>query len=325
MMRILVAGLLSIALTSGGVLSVSAQTYPAKPIRMVVGFPPGGSADVNARHFAQAMSGQLGQQIVVDNKPGAGGNIAAAEVARSKPDGYTIFYATSAIVLAPSLYSKLQYDPFKDFIPVALTANIPLLLAVNPALPVKDVKELIAYVKAKPEGINYASSGAGAILHLACAQFAKTHGLKMTHVPYKGSAPALTDVMGGQTEMICVPINEAIGHVRVNRLRALAITSTKRSPLLPETPTLAEATGVKDAEIGAWSGIVAPKGTPKEIVTRLNAEVNKALTNPELLQRLEAQGSEPLGGTPEQHEAHMKREFTRWANVIREAGIKLEE
>jgi tripartite-type tricarboxylate transporter receptor subunit TctC len=324
-MRILVAGLLSIALTSGGVLSVNAQTYPAKPIRMVVGFPPGGSADVNARHFAQAMSGQVGQQIVVDNKSGAGGNIAAAEVARSKPDGYTIFYATSAIVLAPSLYSKLQYDPFKDFVPVALTANIPLLLAVNPALPVKDVKELIAYAKAKPEGISYASSGAGAILHLAGAQFAKTHGLKMTHVPYKGSAPALTDVMGGQTEMIFVPINEAIGHVRANRLRALAITSTKRSPLLPETPTLAEATGVKDAEVGAWSGIVVPKGTPKEIVTRLNAEVNKALTNPELLQRLEAQGSEPLGGTPEQHEAHMKREFTRWGNVIREAGIKLEE
>jgi len=317
--------LIALSLISSALSSVSclaADAYPTKPIRMLVAFAPGGSADINARQFAQVLSKQLGQPVVVENKAGAGGNIAAGEVARAAPDGYTIFYATSAIVFAPSLYPKLTYDPFRDFIPVALTATIPLVLVVNPKLPVKDVKDLIAYVKGKPEGVNYASSGSGALLHLAGAQFSQAHELKTTHVPYKGSAPAITDVIGGQVDFMFVPINESVSYIRGGRLRALAVTTSKRQSLLPDTPTLSEALGTKSADVGAWQGIVVPKGTPKEVVARLSAEVTKALQNPELRKQLESQGSELLGGTAEQYAAYMKEEYTRWGEVIKKGNIK---
>lgn len=304
--------------------SALAQSFPAKPIRMILAFPPGGPTDINARNFAQKLSEQMGQQVVVDNRAGAGGNIGAAEAARAPADGYTIFYNTSAIVIGPTLYAKVAFDPVKDFAPVALTATVPLVLAVNPALPVKNVAELIAYAKAIPGRMNYASSGLGTITHLASALFATQMGLQMQHVPYKGSAPALVDVVSGQVQMMIDTINTVAPYVKDNRLRALAIAIPRRSALLPEVPPLAEAANLPGFEMSAWQGVVVPAAAPAEIVARLNAEINKALQNPDLRARLAAGGSEPLGGTSEQYAAYIKSELARWAKVIRDSGAKAE-
>jgi len=301
-----------------------AQTYPAKPIRMILAFPPGGPTDINARSFAQKLSEQMGQQVVVDNRPGAGGNIGAAEAARAAPDGYTIFYNTSAIAIAPSFHSRPPFDPLKDYAAVALTATVPLVLAVHPSLPVKSVQDFIAYAKANPNRLNYASSGSGTITHLAGALFASQMGLQMQHIPYKGSAPALVDVVAGQVQMMIDTINTVAPYAKDNRLRPLAIAITHRSALLPEVPTLEEAANLPGFEMSAWQGIVVPAGTPADIVARLNAEVNKALQSADLRARLAAGGSEPLGGTSEQYAAYIRSELGRWAKVVRDSGAKLD-
>jgi tripartite-type tricarboxylate transporter receptor subunit TctC len=298
------------------------QNFPSRSVRMLLAFPPGGPTDINARLYAQRLSEQMGQQVVVDNKPGAGGNLAAGEAARAPADGYTIFYNTSAITIAPALYASPQVDPVKDYAPVALTATVPLVLAVNMAVPAKNLQEFIAYVKANPGKFFYASSGTGTITHLAGALFAAQLGLQMQHVPYKGSAPALIDVVGGQTQMMIDTINTVLPYARDNRLRALAIAVTRRSPQLPEVPTLEEAAGLPGFEMSAWQGIVVPAATPREIVARLNAEVNKAAQNPELRARLAAQGSEPLGGSSEQYAAYIRSELQRWTKVVRDAGAR---
>ncbi len=305
-------------------LAATAQTWPAKPLRMILAFPPGGPTDINARNFALKLSEQLGQQVVVDNRAGAGGNIGAAEAAKAPADGYTLFYNTSAIVIAPSLYAKVAFDPQKDFAPVALAATVPLVLAVNPRIPAKDVAEFVAYVKANQGKLNYASSGSGTITHLAAALFVTQLGLQMQHVPYKGSAPALLDVIGGQVQMMVDTINTVAPYAKDNRLRALAIAITRRSPLLPDVPTLEEAAGLPGFEMSAWQGIVVPAGTPREIIARLNTEVNRALQNPDLRARLAAGGSEPLGGTSEQYAAYIRSELGRWARVIKDSGAKAE-
>jgi len=301
----------------------SAQ-YPAKPIRMILAFPPGGPTDINARAFAQKLSDQMGQQVVVDNRAGAGGNIGAAEAARAAPDGYTIFYNTSAIAIAPALYSKIAFDPLKDFTPVVLAATVPLVLAVNPGLPVKTVQEFVAYAKANPSKMNYASSGAGTITHLASALFLAQMGLEMQHIPYKGSAPALVDVVSGQVQMMIDTISTVAPYAKENRLRALAIAITRRSALLPDVPTLEQAANLPGFEMSAWQGVVVPSGTSPEIVARLNAEVNKALQGADLRARLAAGGSEPLGGTSEQYAAYIRSELGRWAKVVRDSGAKLD-
>jgi len=299
-----------------------AQPYPAKPIRMILAFPPGGPTDINARIFAQKLGESMGQQVIVDNKPGAGGNIAAAEAAKAPADGYTIFYNTSAISIAPSLYSKLNYDVLRDYAPVALTATVPLVLVINPGLPAKNVQELVAYAKANPGKMNYGSSGSGTITHLAGALFAAQMGLTMQHIPYKGSAPALVDVAGGQTQMMIDTINTVLPYVKDNRLRALAIAIPRRSAALPEVPTLAEAAGLPGFEMSAWQGIVVPAATPKEIVTRLNAEINKAVQNADLRQRLATQGAEPLGGTSEHYASYIRSELGRWTKVVKDSGAR---
>ncbi len=296
--------------------------YPNKPIRMILAFPPGGPTDINARIFALKLGESMGQQIIVDNKPGAGGNIAAAEVAKAPADGYTIFYNTSAITIAPSLYSKLNYDPLKDFAPVALTATVPLVLVVNPALPVKSVQDFVAYAKANPAKVNYASSGSGTITHLAGALFATQMGLSMQHIPYKGSAPALVDVAGGQTQMMIDTINTILPYAKDNRLRPLAIAIQRRSAALPDVPTLEEAAKLPGFEMSAWQGIVVPTATPKDVVTRLNTEINKAVQNADLRQRLATQGAEPLGGTSEAYAAYIRSEIGRWTKVVRDSGAK---
>ncbi len=305
-------------------LPAFAQNYPSKPIRMILAFPPGGPTDINARIFALKLSEQMGQQVVVDNRAGAGGNIGAAEAAKAPPDGYTVFYNTSAIAIAPSLYSKVPFDPLKDYAPVALTATVPLVLAVNPNVPVKSVQELIAYAKANPNKLNYASSGSGTITHLAGALFVSQMGLQMQHIPYKGSAPALVDVVAGQVQMMIDTISTVAPYAKDNRLRALAIAITRRSALLPDVPTLEQAANLPGFEMSAWQGIVVPAGTSADIVARLNAEVNKALQGADLRARLAVGGSEPLGGTSEHYAAYLRSELGRWAKVVRDSGAKLD-
>ncbi len=300
-----------------------AQSWPTKPVRMIIAFPPGGPTDLVSRVLAQKLSEQLGQQVIVDNKPGAGGNIAAELAARATPDGYTIFYNTSAIVIGPALYGKVNYDTLKDFAPVLLTASVPMVLVVNPQLPARSVKEFVDLAKTRSGALNYSSSGTGTITHLASAMMSTQTGIQTQHIPYKGSAPGLVDLASGQTQFMIDTINTVLPYVRDSRLRGLAVTSAKRSPLLPDLPTLAEA-GISGFEAAAWQGIVVPTGTPSEIVQKLNAEVNKALAHPDIRSRLAAQGADILGGTPAEYAAYLRSEMPRWAKAVKDSGAKAE-
>ena len=300
-----------------------AQNWPTKPIRMIIAFPPGGPTDLVSRVLAQRLSEQLGQQVIVDNKPGAGGNIAAELSAKAAPDGYTVFYNTSAIVIGPALYGKVNYDTLKDFAPVLLTASVPMVLVVNPQLPARSVKEFLDLAKARTGALNYSSSGTGTITHLASAMMSTQTGIQTQHIPYKGSAPGLVDLAAGQTQFMIDTMNTVLPYVRDNRLRGLAVTSSKRSALMPELPTLAEA-GLPGFEAAAWQGIVVPTGTPVEIIQKLNAEVNKALAHPDIRARLAAQGADILGGTSAEYAAYLRSEMPRWAKAVKDSGAKAE-
>jgi tripartite-type tricarboxylate transporter receptor subunit TctC len=316
-----------VALSAYAVLAVPpvhAETYPSKPIRMVVAFAPGGSADINARAVGQQLGKELGATIVVDNRGGAGGNLGAVEAKRAAPDGYTVFYATSAIVLAPALYAKPGFDPYEDFTPISLTATIPLVLVTHPSVPAKNANELVTWGKSKAGKVNYGSSGAGALLHLAGALFLKESGFTASHIAYKGSAPAITDLLSGSTEFMFLPINEAMPHIKGGGIKAIAVTSEKRSQLLPDVPTIKEATGKTSMDMGAWQGLVVPKGTPQDIVTKLQVALQKTLKDPGLNERLTAQGSVILGGTQKEYIDYMKQEGARWAAVIKETGAKVD-
>jgi len=298
-----------------------ATDYPTKPIKMVIAFPPGGPTDVNARQFAQAMSETLGQPVVVENRPGAGGNIASTAVMGAPNDGYTILYNTSSLVLGALLYHSAKHDPLKDFAPIARTVATPLVLAVHPSLPVKNVRDLVALAKKEPGKLNYASSGAGVIDHLATAMMATRLDIKIEHVPYKGTAPALTDLVGGNTQMFLTTINTVLPFVKDKRLTALAVSSRARSPLLPDVPTLTEATGLNDLELTAWNGLVAPAGTPPAIVAKLNAAVNSALAQPAFQEKMRAMGVEMYGGTPAEYAAFLVSETKRLGDAIQQAGV----
>lgn len=302
----------------------SQDAYPSKPVRMVVAFAPGGSADINARAVGQQLGKDLGATIVVENKGGAGGNLGAQEVKRAAPDGYTLFYGTSAVVLAPSLYASPGFDPYTDFVPVQLTATIPLVLVANKDVPVKNATEFITWAKAQKGKLNYASSGTGALLHLGGALFAKETGIQATHIAYKGSAPAVTDLLGGATQFMFLPINEAMPHIKGGSLRALAVSHDKRVALLPDVPTLREVTGKTTMDMGAWQGVMLPKGTPPDVVNKVASALQKTVQNKELIQRLEGQGSIMLGGTQKQYVDYMRAEGDRWARVIKETGAKVE-
>jgi len=306
-------------------LSAHAQpgAYPSKPIRMVLGFPPGGPTDIVARILGQKMTEQLGQPLVIDNKPGVGGNIAAELVAKAAPDGYTVLYNTSSITISPWVYAKVNFDPLKDFAPVALTAEMPLVLLVNPNVPAKTTDELVQRVKASPGQFNYGSSGVGAIEHLTAAQFVSNYGLKASHIAYKGTAPALTDLIAGQTQFMLTTMNTAIPFVKEGRVRALGVTSLTRSRALPNVPTLAEAMKTDFAST-AWQGIVVPAGTPPEIVDKLNRVINAVLKDPAIVQKLADQGVAALGGTSEHYKAFIQREFVRWQGVVKESGARAE-
>lgn len=304
-----------------GAAPALAQSYPTKPIRMVVGFPPGGSSDIAARIFAESMSKELGQNIVVDNRAGAGGNIAAAEVIRAPADGYTIQYATSAIVLGPLLYPNVKFDPLEDFTPVALTATNPLVFVVNSHLPVKSLKEFIEY--AKKHDLNYASTGAGTMTHLPGAAFVRQFGLKAAHVPYKGASPAMVDLASGNAQFMISALSEAQAMLREGRIRPLAITSAQRIPLFPDLPTFNEALGTKDWVMGGWQGIVLPKGTPADVVKKLEAAVQKTVRDPQVKARFAPQGTILLGGDSEEFMEFMRKEQPRWRKIIKESGAKV--
>nr|MDP2190305.1 tripartite tricarboxylate transporter substrate binding protein [Rhodoferax sp.] len=314
----------ALLLSSITALPVLAQgSYPDKPIKLVLAFPPGGPTDLVARILAQKLGEQMGQSVVVDNKPGANGNIAADMVAKAPADGYTVFYNTSAVALSPALYKKLPYDVRTDFAPVALTAVIPLVLAVHPSVPANNVQEFLAYVKANPGKLSYGSAGNGNITHLAAFLLLQSQGLSATHVPYKGSAPALIDIVAGQTQFITDTVNSALPFIKDKRLRPLAVTSLKRTFVLPEVPTLDE-TVLRGFEVGAWQGVLVPAKTPPEIVKRLNAEVMKALSSTGVKARLAVQGAVPLGSTPAEYGAYIKNEIERWTRVAQQTGASLD-
>jgi tripartite-type tricarboxylate transporter receptor subunit TctC len=299
-------------------------TYPTKPVRLVVPFPAGGTTDILARAAAQKLSEAWGQQVIVDNRPGAAGNIGSELVAKSAPDGYTLEMGTVGThAINPSLYAKMPYDHIKDFVPIVLVAGVPNVLVVNPALPVNSVQELIAYAKANPGKVNFASSGSGTSIHLSGELFRTMSGVEITHIPYKGSAPALTDLMGGQVQIMFDNLPSSLPFIKAGRLRALAVTSATRAPALPDTPTMVEA-GVPGFEASSWFGIVAPAGTPREIVNKVNAEIDRWLSSPEAKEKLAAQGAIAAGGTPEDFAKHIAAETAKWARVVKESGAKVD-
>ena len=302
----------------------SNSVYPAKPIHLIVPFPPGGGNDTVARAIAQQISPELGQPVVIDNRPGAGGSVGAELAAKAAPDGYTLFLAgVGSHVVNPNLHKKLGYDPLKDFAPITLIASAPSVLVVNPKVPAQNIAEFTAYARAHPGVLNYASNGNGSAAQLAAAMYESMAGVKMVHVPYKGIAPAMTDLMGGEVQLMFGTVVALVPHIQAGKLRALAVTGKKRSALLPEIPTLRES-GLPEYEAGSWYGIEAPAGTPRTIIDQLNAVMVKALKQPEVARRLALDGAEVIGSTPEEFGAHIKAELERVGKVVRAAGIQIE-
>lgn len=312
-----------LALAGSGAFAQAPAAFPTKPITMVVPFPPGGPTDLVARVLAQKLGEQLGQNILVDNRGGANGNIGAQMVAKAPADGYTLLYNTSSITLSPALYKSVSYDVQKDFAPVALVAVVPLALVAHPSVPANNVKEFVAYAKAHPGKLSYGSAGNGNVTHLGAFQFVQANGIDATHVPYKGSAPADVDLVGNQIQFMTDTVNSVMGFVRDKRLKMLAVTTAKRMSLFPDVPTLAES-GMPGFEVGAWQGVMVPSGTPPAVVERLNAEIVKALKSPDVRERLALQGAEPLGSTPQEYGAYVKKELARWAGVVKATGVTLD-
>jgi tripartite-type tricarboxylate transporter receptor subunit TctC len=313
------------SLLACGAPAVLAQAnYPDQPIRLIVPFPPAGGTDTVARLLAEKITTAQGWNLVIDNRPGAGGNIGMDVLAKSKPDGYTLGVGQTAnLAINPALYPKMPYAALKDFAPVALIAGQPLVLVVKAESPYKSLADLVAAAKAKSGGLSMASAGSGTVGHLAGELFAQRAGVKFLHVPYKGAAPAATDLMSGQVDLFFATPQSAIPLMQGNRLRALAVTSSKRVPVLPDVPTVDES-GYKGFEATDWKALVAPAGTSPEIIKRLNAAVEKALSQPDTLSKLLAEGSVPLGGTPERFTQFLKAESVRWGEAVRKAGVKVD-
>lgn len=305
-------------------VTVLAEVYPSKPIRIVAPFPPGGPADILSRIIGHKLSQSWGQQVIVDNRPGAGGNIGADLVAKAAPDGYTLllgFVGTHAI--NASLYAKMPYDNVKDFEPVSQIAAVTIVLVVHPSVPALSIKELIALAKSKPGQLTFGSPGNGTPQHLAGQLFNTMADVDMLHVPYKGAVPALTDLLGGQVSMIFSSMPPALPLVKTGKIRALGVTSATRSPAAPAIPTITES-GLPGYEVNNWYGILAPRGTPKEIVSKLNAEIVKILNMPDVKESLAVQGAEPVSGTPEQFAAYIKEETEKWAKIVKYSGARLD-
>ena len=300
------------------------QAWPSKPIKWVVPFAPGGTTDILARTVGEKLALALGQPVIIENKPGAGGGLGAEFTAKAAPDGYTIMGGTiSTHAINASLYKNLPYDPVKDFVAITLIARVPNMLVINPDVPAKDVKELIALLKANPNKYSFASSGNGTSQHLSGELFKAMSGTEMQHIPYKGSPPALQDVMGGQVTMTFDNITTAWPLAKSGKLRALAVTTAKRSSVAPDVPTLAES-GLPGFEVGSWQGVFAPAATPPEIVKRLNAEIVKILNLPDVKEKLVLLGAEPVGNSSEEFSAMVKAEVVKWADVVKKSGARVD-
>ena len=320
-----VAATLALALMAGAVAiapasPVQALDYPTRPVRLMVGFPPGGSADIVARIIGQALTERMGQSFVIDNKPGAGSNLATDLVARAEPDGQTLMVDSVSNAINPTLYKKLTYNQLKDLIPVASIDVVPNVMDINIDVPAKTIPEFIAYAKANPGKISMGSGGIGSAPHVAGELFKMMTGVQMEHIPYRGAAPATTDLLGGRIQMLIDTLPAAIGNIRAGRIRALAVSSKKRSPALPDVPAMNEF--LPGYEADSFHGISAPKGTPREIVDKLNHEINAALADPKVKARLDELGAVVFTGTPEDYGHYLAGEIARWAKVIEFSGAK---
>jgi tripartite-type tricarboxylate transporter receptor subunit TctC len=324
MMRLIAAAALGAWCLVAASPAVFAQSYPTRPVRVIVPFAAGGQSDVIGRIVAQKYGERLGQQFVVDNRPGAGGSIGADAVAKSAPDGYTLLLgSTSEVAVYPNVNPKAPYDTRRDFAPVGLVGTVPLVFVTTPSLPVKSVQDLIQLAKAKPGVISYGSAGTGSTTHLAMELFASMAGIRITHIPYKGSAPVVNDLLSGNLQLALSTMPPALPHARAGRLTLLAVSTARRSAALPEVPTVEEA-GVTGYAVGLWNGVLAPAKTPPEIVARLNAELVAMLDLPDVREALAKQGAEPTRSTPDEFTAQIKTDLATWAKVVKEGGIRID-
>ena len=312
------------ALLMAASFGVAAQAYPTKPIRIVASYPPGGTNDFVAHSVGQKLSEMLGQQVLVDNRSGAGGNIGADSVAKAAPDGYTLFMAAGAHALAPSLYKKLSYDLVRDFAHISIASQAAFVLVVNPSVPANNAKELIQYIKGQPGGVNYAVTGIGVPTHLAGEMFKSLAGLRMTPVAYKGDSPALVDLLGGQVGVSFASIAPALPHIKSQKLRPLAVSTAQRSVILPGIPTVAEATGFADFDVRTWFGLMAPAGTPPEILRTLEAAMVKITALPDIKEKFAAQGMDALSSTSGEFSAFVKDQVQKYAHMVKTANVQPE-
>jgi tripartite-type tricarboxylate transporter receptor subunit TctC len=314
--------LIALVLCSLFVAAAGAQeAYPSRPVRFILPFPPGGGTDILGRLIAERLSAGLGQPVVTENRGGAGGNVGAEAAAHSAPDGYTIVLVAPSLAISPSLYSKLNYDPVKDFAPISLVATVPNVMITNPSVEAQTLTEFIALARSRPGKMNFGSGGSGTSNHLAGELFNIVTGAKLVHVPYKGVNLAMQGVLAGEIHLVFIGIPAALPHIKAGRLRALALVAPQRSPALPEVPTAAEA-GLKDFEVTTWYGVMTPAGTPRPIVTRLNAELGRIMHTPDMKERLAGLATDPLTSTPEEFAAYLKQEIAKWGDVVRKANLK---
>lgn len=314
-MRLLFAALLALSFNAYG------QEWPTRAIRFILPFPPGGSTDILGRLIAERLSAGLGQPVVTENRGGAGGNVGAEAAARAAPDGYTFVLVAPSLAISPTLYSKINYDPVKDFAPVSLVATVPNVMVTQASLPAQTLQEFIAYARSRPGALNFGSGGAGTSNHLAGELFNIVAGTNLVHIPYKGVNLAMQDVLAGNVHLVFIGIPAAAPHIKSGKLRALALVAPQRSAALPEVPTVAEA-GMKDFEVTTWYGVLAPAGTSRPVVQRMNAELAKIMHSPELREKLAGSGTEPRTSTPEEFAAYIKSEIAKWGEVIGKAGVK---
>jgi len=320
-----VRALVALTLALGAALApwcaLAQDAWPSRPIRLILPFPPGGGTDILGRLIAERLTANLGQPVVAENRGGAGGNVGAEAAAKSAPDGYTIVLVAPSLAISPSLYSTLGYDPVKDFAPVSLVATVPNVMITNPSVPAKTLAEFIRLAKSKPGEMNFGSGGSGTSNHLAGELFNIVAGVKLVHIPYKGVNLAMNDVLSGRVQLVFIGIPAAAPHIKAGKLRALALVAPQRSSVLPDVPTVAEA-GLPRFEVTTWYGILAPAGTPRPVVERLNGELGKIMHSSELKERLEALATDPMTSTPEQFADLIRREIAKWREVVREAGVK---
>jgi tripartite-type tricarboxylate transporter receptor subunit TctC len=320
--QMLLSGVVALAMATVGASVQAQNNYPTKPIRMIVPFASGGTTTLLARLLAERMGQGLGQSMFVENRPGAGGNIGMDAVAKAEPDGYTILMGPIGLAINPSLYPKMAFDPIKDLEPIGLYGGVPNLLVVHPSVPAKNIHELVAYAKANPGKLNYASNGNGTSSHLAAEMLKSVAGITMTHVPYKGGGPAMQDLIGGQVNMLFDQMPAVLPQVQGERVRPLGVTSLKRSAAAPDIPAISES--LPGFDMTVWFGLLAPKGTPTEVIARLNKEIQVALKDPAFQKQLGTMGVTPMPGTPDEFAAYLRKETTTWAKVVKESGAKLD-